>query len=180
MLPKSCRRFHCRDGLLVIAAAAACCAVEQDAIAGIRRFGLPAFRSLSDQVAFWVVELLPSLAVLSAAVLMLRAMPPRPPLRTIVKQAGTVACGVAVLVLSAGIAVAELSGQPWERFLPLPGTPPIPLEIFAGSMVALAWLALAVSRRLRVERSWVDRTGRILGAAWVGVTVAYPAIASWF
>jgi hypothetical protein len=37
--------------------------------------------------------------------------------------------------------------------------------IAVGGTVALAWTVLALSRRWESEPGWVDRTGRLLGAA---------------
>jgi hypothetical protein len=39
-----------------------------------------------------------------------------------------------------------------------------------------AWLALALGRRFRPERSWVDRAGRVLGAYWVFLALTGIAI----
>ncbi len=37
------------------------------------------------------------------------------------------------------------------------------------------WLGLAASGRWRPERSWVDRLGRVLGVAWIAITI----LAAW-
>ena len=42
--------------------------------------------------------------------------------------------------------------------------------------VATAWMALALGRRWRPEPSWVDRTGRALGFAWIGLMFARGAL----
>ncbi len=41
------------------------------------------------------------------------------------------------------------------------------LAVPCGYAVAAVWTVLAVSGRWRIERSWIDRFGRILGAAWI-------------
>jgi hypothetical protein len=38
---------------------------------------------------------------------------------------------------------------------------------WAYTAVLGSWLALALSRRFRPERSWIDRAGRALGLYWV-------------
>jgi hypothetical protein len=40
-----------------------------------------------------------------------------------------------------------------------------------GEAVLLIWLVTWVSGRCRPEPTWVDRAGRVLGAAWVCITL---------
>ena len=44
-----------------------------------------------------------------------------------------------------------------------------------GYAVGAVWLVLALSRRWRPEKSWIDRLGRALGVAWIATT----ALAAW-
>jgi hypothetical protein len=44
-----------------------------------------------------------------------------------------------------------------------------------GIAVAAAWLTLALNGRWCPERSWIDRSGRVLGVLWIGMSV----LASW-
>jgi hypothetical protein len=41
----------------------------------------------------------------------------------------------------------------------------------AGGAVALAWLVAGAGGRWRPEPSWVDRAGRLLGVAWLILTL---------
>ena len=88
--------------------------------------------------------------------LLMRVRRPRPPIRALLRQPGTVA-GLAVtfgLILVAG----------WMHFLffgrLIDGTV---TPIAVGGTVALAWTCLALVRRWEAEPSWVDRMGRLLG-----------------
>ena len=101
--------------------------------------------------------LIPFLLILPLAQLLFRFRRPRPPISMAVVQPGTAAS--VVLVLSF-LALFELSAL---GFLP-----PLPLvrQAVGGVSVALAWTVLAISGRWRREPGWIDRTGRVVGAAW--------------
>ena len=45
-----------------------------------------------------------------------------------------------------------------------------------GGAVALAWGALALSRRWQSEPGWIDRVGRLLGCVAIGLAVLRPLI----
>lgn len=187
------RNFLVVDALTLTAATAF-------GIAGTRhvwsRWGEPWFWNLADGWSvsatfrrLWIAIalLLPGLAAWTAAVLALRLVAPRPPLRRIALQPGAAACGVALMVLTAEIVGGAASlmafeasrgylGHTWRlsgfaswvhtRVL-LTGLGPI------GFAVLAAWAVLWLSRRVRPEPSWVDRTGRALGACWVAAALAF-------
>jgi hypothetical protein len=105
--------------------------------------------------------------VMTAVFLLMRVRQPRPPIRVLLRQPGTIA-GLAVtfgLIFVAG----------WMHFLffgrLIDGT------IAVGGTVALAWTCLALVRRWEGEPSWLDRMGRLLGATAnvIGV-IAFLAI----
>jgi hypothetical protein len=81
--------------------------------------------------------------------LALRLLSPRPPAAELVRQPGLWACGSVVLGAASMLTL--------RYFQPV---------IFPAS-VALAWLGLALSGQWRAERSWIDRSGRIVGACWL-------------
>jgi hypothetical protein len=83
--------------------------------------------------------------------LALRLLSPRPPVAELVRQPGLWASGGVVLGAAAMLTL--------RYFQPV---------IFPAS-VALAWLALALSGRWHAERSWIDRSGRIVGACWLAL-----------
>jgi hypothetical protein len=45
------------------------------------------------------------------------------------------------------------------------------VETDVGAAVLLVWLVTWASGRCRPEPSWLDRAGRILGAAWVCIAL---------
>jgi hypothetical protein len=123
------------------------------------------------------------LTCLTLAVLVLRLVPPRPVRGRLWRQPGFLACvavaltfawklaGLLVLV-GAGLATSGTTG------LPAPGV--LMGELMAilllprgnvGGAVLLVWCIAWASGRCRHEPSWVDRAGRVLGAAWVGITL---------
>lgn len=122
---------------------------------------------------------LPCLLALTLGTIGLRIRRPRPSWRRVSRQPGTTAC-LAVLV-GLAIAIPILAG--WfaiqirrsqvssdELYKAIPG---VLLEIMSmaaaplGVSVLIVWLVLAIQGRWRRERSWIDRLGRIVGAAWI-------------
>jgi hypothetical protein len=118
-------------------------------------------------------ELQPAVAVLTLFVLGLRLRHPRPALRRLACQPGFLAvCAAALVIVLRGLILAA-----GARFDPATGPPPTDLylhelldshEADLGYGVAAAWLALALGRRWRPERSWIDRLGFAIGLFWIG------------
>lgn len=137
----------------------------------------------------------PFLMAWTLAIPVLRLRTPRPPRRALFRQPGMAACGIASLVLivqlsaiilrcavewtsaatdawlssrawSLGGATASALGDLWlsthSGFL---------VSASAGHGIAGAWLIMALGGWWRPERSGIDRLGRALGGAWIGVLV---------
>jgi hypothetical protein len=83
--------------------------------------------------------------------LALRLLSPRPPAAELVRQPG--------LWASDGVVLGAASMLTLGYFQPV---------IFPVS-VALAWLGLVMSGRWRAERSWIDRSGRVVGFCWLSL-----------
>ena len=104
---------------------------------------------------------------MTPAFLLVRLRRPRPPIRALLRQPGSVA-GLAIIF-----------GQVWvtgwlHRLFFGRLNDPTVTAIAVGGTVTLAWALLALSRKWEAERSWVDRLGRLLGvAAIVTGAVAY-------
>jgi hypothetical protein len=123
------------------------------------------------------------LACLTLAVLVLRLAPPRPRRGRLWRQPGFLACVAVAFTLGwklAGLLVLIVAELATSR---TPGLPPpgqllgelmaillVPRGNIGGS-VLLVWSIAWASGRCRPEPSWVDRAGRVLGAAWVGITL---------
>jgi hypothetical protein len=176
------RRFTIADVMILVSAAAVSSL--------ILRFYMPGFERQLGFVGrfgsdFWNLQLAyawiqgPGSCVvvpLMASLIAIRLLPPRP--RHLRIQPGFVAC-VAVLVslvpgilwyatiqYRPGFRRADAFEQTWGCVI-----------FWTSCAVIGAWLALALGRRFRPEPSWVDRTGRVLGAYWVFVVLAGFAIA---
>ena len=98
-----------------------------------------------------IVGTLALIWVLTPAFLFMRLRRPRPHLRELIWQPGTMACTVAaVLFVPVSLVTA------WNWLFPL---------VFAGAILS-CWVLAAVTDRLRPEASWLDRLGRVLGIGW--------------
>jgi hypothetical protein len=129
--------------------------------------------STAYRVGVWPA---PAILALSLALLVARAIRPRPRWRVVFRQPGT----WAALTILAHLSVVVFLMLWRASFTPPPGMIPyrpnfntyLYANRQAGSGVALAWATLALSRAWRPEPSWIDRTGRVLGFAaivhWLG------------
>lgn len=135
---------------------------EHYGFSSTRHYGPPEFRlrSISNywSGALWYMVQVSETLILSMApiVLLTRLRQPRPPIRALLSQPGT----VAALAVVAGSVI--VSG--WLHFFffgrIIDGTV---RTIAAGSTVALAWAGMALARQWKAEPSWIDRLGRFLG-----------------
>jgi hypothetical protein len=129
------------------------------------------------------ILVVPSLATFTLAILVLVLRRPRPPWRRLVRRPGMMACfavslvfalsailGLLLVVTTRGDLVFDgfsSQGLVWMEYdvvfpmLLMFGT------LQAGAAVFWTWVAMALSRRWRAERSWTDRLGRLLGLLWM-------------
>jgi hypothetical protein len=87
------------------------------------------------------------------ALVALRFRHPRPQLGQLIQRPGFVSCGVVLLVGA------------------VPGIHTFAKLTVIGGVIAGSWLILAVNQWWSPEASWVDRTGRVFGACWVGLAL---------
>jgi hypothetical protein len=107
----------------------------------------------------------------------LRLLPPRPLVRRLAFQPGAAACGAVAftfLWLSCEpllFLLAENHGPRWAQYLRenLANRSYSSAIEYQGydAPVVLAWGYLWVSRRCRIEPTWIDRTGRAIGLIWL-------------
>lgn len=113
----------------------------------------------------------PFAAALAPTLLALSLRSPRPRLRRLGRRPGVVACLAASVALAdRAVGVASLT---WKTYLTdfrwrddfQSACLFLPHE--EGLAVAVAWLVLGLSGRLRPEPTWLDRAGRALGACFL-------------
>jgi hypothetical protein len=182
----SCRRFGLSDAMILIAGTALCLA------GGMPLFGLLSDEAgrlwaaivtnrvhlIASPTAFWrgthdhlrntvwygfqVAETF--LFGLWPTFLILRLRQPRPPLRALLGQPGTVASLAMIFGLFWGTGCLLLLFP--ERVDSMTAA-----AIAVGGTVTAAWVILALSRSWESDPGWVDRLGQLLGCAAIGTAV---------
>jgi hypothetical protein len=160
MKANSERKITILDGMILVAATAAGLAVARLDLDYYGRSPLTA----------WVWAVGPAsclFAAWSVALLGLRLRQPRPRLIQLARQPGFVACVVTVVAMGVGSAWAllklrslDVSWMPFHLYW-------TDAVFWVRQAVAGAWLALIIGRLWRPKPSWIDRSGRLVGAYWV-------------
>jgi hypothetical protein len=169
------RKLTLADAMLLVAAVALGSFLAREtnpnltsAIAHIKHDPTPGMRQLlSIEASLKVV--VPFLAVWTPALLLLRLRQPRPCLKRLARQPGAVASAVATLAIAI-VAVWILSlWAAGSRFMLSSDLAGAFLGYSSEISFAVAggWSVLAFSGRWRSEPSWIDRTGRATGVAWI-------------
>jgi hypothetical protein len=112
----------------------------------------------------------PLVFAFTIAALVLRFKRPRPQLRRIFRQPGTVGCFAATLSFVFAFLIytpttLHTLGDP--RFNSWMLNVWLFTSRMTGVAVASAWLALALCGQWRSERTWVDRMGQLLAGSWI-------------
>jgi hypothetical protein len=162
------RRITLADALVLIAAVAVGLGIAR---LEIEWYGHQALASGAESIVQQVfMSLRWAGLVVMVALIPLRLRRPRPPVRRVRRQPGFIACFAVVLGMAwFGLFCASIL---LKRSSMLPS---VSLNILwwisspssVGAEIATAWVILAVSGRCRPEPSWIDRSGRILGIAWI-------------
>jgi hypothetical protein len=136
----------------------------------------------------WVVLGWPVVAMWTLALAALRLRGPRPRARRLFAPPGVAACVVAaVMMAEEAVYTASLSISRFLQF-PLPSTAAgladdgrwrqltywtihASVENSIGFAVLAWWVALALARRWRPERGWIDRAGLAVGGLWIALVV---------
>lgn len=174
------RRFRISDGLVLVLATAV-------GFAWMRALNQEQFDGLSlanlRTVSGWTFlgwACCPLASALSLGLLVLRLRSPKPRWRRLTRQPGFVAC-----LFGAGSAV--LSGIVWLLILTSllqlhPHNSPEdvfgPFWLGAGGATLGAWIVMLLGGTGRPEKSWLDRSGRVMGGFWLGLLLLTGA--SWF
>ena len=67
--------------------------------------------------------------------------------------------------------ISRSDGSPWRISFPLDRNEPEVWNACAWFAAVGGWCTLSLSGRWRPEASWIDRSGRLGGVTWIGVTV---------
>jgi hypothetical protein len=170
------RPFTLGDAMILIVALALGLAIARTSIGRIANAFLTIaqshFRTLAGAVQLGRaldIVLINFLFFLLPAFLILRLKRPRPHLRVMMGQPGFVGCAavVAVVVVAVPLFLLAPSGL-GQLFIESAA------QVVLPSAVPLAWVWLIARSRWNPEPSWIDRTGRIVGALWM---VSLPALA---
>jgi hypothetical protein len=171
------RRLTLADGLILIAAVAAgfgIARIPRDAYGQTAAPGGDvSLFAIAIRSVYWA-----SLLVM-VALIPLRLMPPRPPLRLIRRQPGFIACAAVLFGMAhTGVYFAiNRIKQPtfWANIdaLSLIASPSI------GSLLITSWFVLAISGRWRAEPSSIDRSGRLLAIAWIVRYIIHFFVEGW-
>jgi hypothetical protein len=180
------RRFGLVDVMILVAATAAGLAWGRDAlVATVRAERIPTGMVFSNQMHMRPVEFADRLqtfrsgtsrllACWTLAVLVIRLRPPRPRPARLMCQPGTVAVATATaytVAVAAGFLLAFVIRAKYKPAWSDYTGQAIDLHGSANAITA-AWLILALSGRWHPERTWIDRSGCVIGLAWIALTVA--------
>jgi len=175
------RPFRLSDAMVLIAALFAAMAWDRGGVlrALASHFSLQAsFGAFAVQAASIVTLLLPFLVLGRLAVFALRWQQPRPGMREMLQQPGTVACTlaslasvpVALMVMASHILSGKTMALAWARVAE--DLKPERLTVVAtlvGLAVLIAWIALLARRQRKPEAGWIDRLGRLIGVGWIAM-----------
>ncbi len=183
------RRFTLADAMVLVAATAAGLALsrawsrilaQRTDVLGLDPGLLPGLAPLTRQVVLgW-----PVVAMWTLALVALRLRKPRPIGRRLFSPPGVATCVVASVMMGLEVAYEALlyvasmliknpaafgsgDGWSWVAYWSLlkASSPTI------GLAVAASWVAMALARRWRPERGWIDRAGLVVGALWIILVV---------
>jgi hypothetical protein len=175
--------------ILTVAAAAGLWVNRLNWLAFVERWRRPV--DAHDTLEHILDLVAPHLAALTIALLVLRMRSPRPPVRRLARQPGTVACMVAsavLLVVACWVGMTTATGRALEfsehatkdlvhsrgSFSLYPSGRN--LVVYAdriGFAIAGAWLSLWLAGRWRSEPTWIDRLGRAMGWLWLILALVF-------
>jgi hypothetical protein len=185
--PLATRPFRLGDGMILVAATAVAFAIFREGLSVQVAFAT--FGGNAEQwLFFWMHHVVPFPAMWSLAVFAIAVFDRSTVRRRKLRLAGNVACcaAVVVLALTSLIASAFYVLHTLEEIGAIPrifnharnahAMPPFanaPMEELVGAAVLGAWSVMAMSGRWKCQRSWIDRTGRLLGIFWIGLFLIY-------
>lgn len=155
-MQSSCRKFTIADAMILVAATAVGLTLCRLVMSGIKVWPQNLWLMLFGQ---------PLLACWSLALLGIRLRNPRPAIAPLFRELGAAASLVTSVTLMMWSLVVGLAIY-WERsnlaidMLALCG-------LVVGPSVFGIWITLVINRTAVLDPGWIDRSGRILGVAWI-------------
>jgi hypothetical protein len=186
------RPFGITDAMILVVAAAAALSVNRlNWLNFVEWWRQPL--DAEDSIEHVLDLVTPHLAAATIAMLVMRMRSPRPPLRRLARQPGTVACMVALsmlLVIAGWVGFTTATGRVFEfsEHIVKAGrhgeeaSVGYPLYPFSGRFfvvygdrigfaVAGAWFSLWLAGRWQPEPTWIDRLGRAMAWLWLILTL---------
>lgn len=181
------RPFRLVDLMILVAATAVAFAIFRAGLAP----GLPFITfggSLEQWLFTWMHLVVPFPAMWSIALVAIAAFDRHKSTRRRLRPAGIAGCvaAVAVVTLTTVVSSTFYMLHVLEDLQTIPrifthgrnnhGMPPFagaPMEEIVGSAVLGAWAMLAASGRWKAERSWLDRSARLLSLCWIVLFLTY-------
>jgi hypothetical protein len=179
MAAKLVRKFTIVDAMVLVAATAVGLVVSRAFLSEGLTFPDQWTWDSVGELALALNQLIAPVALAwTLAVCLLRLRGPRPRLRLVFRQPGMVACTAALIVFL--LRVLEPILAVCVHYLASPGmflrdkewmgiqlSDVFNLNLLnLGDGVAVAWILLWLGKACRPERSWIDRTGTVLGIYW--------------
>ena len=126
------------------------------------------------------IVLVPPGLALTAALWLLRMLPPRPRIRRVFRQPG-LAAGTTTMVFALAALMSFVIYAMNDRGLHFQSVNEMNLwtrigmipMFLAGNAVAAVWIVMGLSGTGRAEPSWIDRAGRALGIYWITISVLF-------
>ena len=132
--------------------------------------------SSPNRVGWWAgwVRLASIVALaLTLAYFPLRLRPPRPSLRRVTRQPGTVACCAVVLAVVLAIVIGIPAGLQAHNLFNMATN-----YVVIAHSVAAAWMAMILTVGWRTRQDWVDAMGQYLGGFWIASSIFLASL--WF
>lgn len=166
-----CRKFSLFDAMILVAATAVGFGIIQTCSPEFYVYQYTPIPSptwvnwLAVVLSNWAFYLSPLPAAWTLAALMLRLRHPRPPLRRLMRQPGAVSSFAGTMLILVGVLHYQI-----DRHNPSWHTGPFEYTTYSlGCGIGAVWLISLMSKRWRVERSWIDLLGRSLGVYWISM-----------